>query len=63
MGITEKNMETTIVYCGYIRMTLNPSYYCISGLYRDNGKENGSYYLGFRVLECQFERLGTTCAE
>ena len=22
----------------------------ISGLYRDNGKENGSYYLGFRGL-------------
>ena len=22
----------------------------ILGLYRDNGKENGNYYLGFRVL-------------
>ena len=22
----------------------------LEGLYRDNGKENGSYYLGFRVL-------------
>ena len=22
----------------------------ILGLYRDNGKENGSYYLGFRAL-------------
>ena len=28
------------VYGGYIRV--------ISGLYRENGKENGNYYLGFR---------------
>ena len=31
----------------------NGSYYSILGyilgLYRDNGKENGNYYLGFRV--------------
>ena len=27
---------------GYIGLTL--------GLYRDNGKENGNYYLGFRGL-------------
>ena len=25
------------------------NYYSILGLYRDNGKENGNYYLGFRV--------------
>ena len=30
-------METTTVYWGYL------------GLFRDNGKENGNYYLGFRV--------------
>ena len=29
-------METTIAIIGYIL-----------GLYRDNGKENGNYYLGF----------------
>ena len=39
IGIMEKKMETTIMgYIGYIL-----------GLYWDNGKENGSYYLGFRV--------------
>ena len=27
----------------------NGNYYRILGLYRDNGKENGSGYLGFRV--------------
>ena len=27
------------------------------GLYRDNGKENGNYYLGFRVLG-GFPKLG-----
>ena len=32
-------MKTTIVL---VRVIL--------GLYRDNGKENGNYYLGFRVL-------------
>ena len=33
-------METAIMcYIGYIL-----------GLYRDNGKSNGNYYLGFRVL-------------
>ena len=25
-------------------------YIYILGFYRDNGKENGSYYLGFRVI-------------
>ena len=25
------------------------NYYSILGLYGDNGKENGNYYLGFRV--------------
>ena len=34
-GVLEQKMETTIVYWG---------------LYRDNGKENGNCYLGFRVL-------------
>ena len=33
VGKTETEMETTIVYWGYI----------------GNGKENGNYYLGFRV--------------
>ena len=30
----EKKMEATVISLGY----------------RDNGKENGSYYLGFRIL-------------
>ena len=38
IGIVEKKMETTIIIIGYIL-----------GSKRDNGKENGSYYLGFRV--------------
>ena len=41
MGIMEKKMGTTIT--GYIRVIL--------GLYGDNGKENGNYYLGFRVRQ------------
>ena len=32
-------METTIVYWGYISGNRE--------LYKDNGKENGNYYLGF----------------
>ena len=28
----------------------NGNYYSIWGLYRDNGKENGSYRFGFRVV-------------
>ena len=33
------------------------------GLCRDNGKENGNYYLGFRVenLGCKGEGLGQAC--
>ena len=27
------------------------------GIYRDNGKENGSYYLGFRGLGVQVLRV------
>ena len=46
IGIMEKKMETLGpfkgIYRGYIGV--------IWGFYRDNGKENGSYYLGFRVL-------------
>ena len=34
IGIMAKKMETTIVYWG---------------LYWENGKANGTYYLGFRV--------------
>ena len=33
----EKKMETTVVN------------WCYLGLYRDNGKENGNCYLGFRL--------------
>ena len=32
----------------------NGNYYGILGLYRDNGKENGSDYLGFRVSSIRF---------
>ena len=39
----EKTMETTIIgVC--IRVIMGD----ILGLYRDNGKENGNHYLGFR---------------
>ena len=41
IGIMEKKMETTIMgYIGILGYRL--------GLYWDNGKENGNYYLGFR---------------
>ena len=43
IGIMEKKMETTIM--GYIGIIMG----YILGLYRDNGKENGNYYVGFRV--------------
>ena len=33
------------LYRSYIEITG-----CILGLHRDNGKENGNYYLGFRVI-------------
>ena len=35
-------METTIVYRGYIGIIL--------GLYWNNGKENGSYYISIGVI-------------
>ena len=37
IGIMEKKMETTLVYCGGI------------GLYRDNGKDTGNYYNILRI--------------
>ena len=41
----ENKMETTIMgYIGIIGYML--------GLYWDNGKENGNYYLGFRFGYC-----------
>ena len=39
----EKKMETTM-FGGFIGIT---EY--IEGSYRDNGKENGNYFLGFRA--------------
>ena len=39
----EKKMETTIVYC------------CDIASYRDNGKENGHYYRGFRVIPYKYQ--------
>ena len=38
IGIMEKKMETTILQKGIY----------VQGIYRDNGIENRSYYLGFR---------------
>ena len=32
----------------------------ILGLYRDNGKENGFYYLGFRVYGLEFPKIRGT---
>ena len=44
----EKKIEATIVYCGYVGIMEkgNGSYNRILGLYRDIGKENGSYNIG-----------------
>ena len=45
----EKRMETTIVYWGYIELyrDIVPLKWIEYGrLYRDNGKDNGNYYLG-----------------
>ena len=50
MGIMEKKMEVTIVYCGLYgdngdNGKENGNYYYMRdewGLYRDNGKENGN---------------------
>ena len=47
-------METTIGYGGYIEivekgMDTTIVQYSILGLYWDNEKENGNYYLGFRL--------------
>ena len=44
IGIMEKKMGTTGIIVVFIRVI---GY--ILGLYWDNGKENGNYYLGFRV--------------
>ena len=44
MGIMEKKMETT----GIIGIIVG-LYDITVGMYRDNGKENGNYYLGFTV--------------
>ena len=47
IGIMEKKMETTTMgYIGSIGYILG---LYRGGLYKDNGKENGNYYLGFRV--------------
>ena len=49
IGIMEKEMEATIVYWGYIGIMENKLETTIVcwGLYWDNGKENGSYYIGW----------------
>ena len=44
-GIMEKKMEATIWGLGF-RLHVGVIQ---GGLYGDNGQENGSYYLGFRV--------------
>ena len=43
IGIMEKKMEATI---GIIGVILG-----LYGLHTDDGKENGNYYLGFRVWD------------
>ena len=46
----EKKIENelkTVIIMGYIRVLL--------GLYRRNRKDNGSYYLGFRVQDLGLE--------
>ena len=51
MVIMEDKMEITILYMDHIGVMQGLRGYIevLLGLYRDNGKENGSYYLGFRV--------------
>ena len=43
----EKKMEDEMEIGEYIRNIIR----VLLGLYRDNGKENGSYYLGFRAVK------------
>ena len=44
IGIMEQKMETTIlVYIGVMEKKMETT---ILGSYRDNGKENGNYYIG-----------------
>ena len=45
IGIMEKKMETTVEALGFSDLLRA----LILGLHRDNGKETGSYCLGFRV--------------
>ena len=35
---------------GRVETPFEHAYFGILGLYGDNGKENGNYYLGFRVI-------------
>ena len=48
----EKKMETTILIWGYIGIMEKKmeTTILIWGLYRDNGKENGNYYINFGVI-------------
>ena len=53
--IMEKKAETTIINSGYLGiLEKNGNYYYMLGLFRENGKENGSYWgrqrLGFQNL-------------
>ena len=45
-GIMENEMETTIVYWGYIRIMENGKYHSAQEIYRYNGKQHGNYYIG-----------------
>ena len=49
MGIMEKKVETTGIIWGLYRdyrVHIRVYIRVLLGLYRDNGKENGNYYLG-----------------
>ena len=51
MGIMEKKMEATMQGLGFRVLGIKGLlWYNGDTLYGDNGKENGNYYLGFRVL-------------
>ena len=43
--ITGSDPDTNVDPIGFYRVLLG----VIWGIYRDNGKEHGNYYLGFRV--------------
>ena len=55
-GLPDSSLPSSL-YMGYLGFRVDISGY-IGRMYRGNGKENGSYYLGFRVLHYTREHIG-----